>query len=119
MKILVVDDHEESAFVTKRLLSCLGHDVDVAYSGPAAIEKAATSHPDMIFLDLTMPMMDGFETCEKIRKIPALEHTIIFALTGLESSATIERAKEAGFNDIVIKATGVDALQQKIAAYQR
>lgn len=119
MRILVVDDHVESAFVARRLLSILGYEVDVAYSGPAAIEKAADFKPEIIFLDVSMPLMDGFETCAALRKMPETRDTIIIALTGMEKTQIHDRAREAGFNDIVVKATGVEALQEKIAAHTR
>lgn len=118
MKILIVDDSEISAYVTRRLLAQSGHEVEVSYEGKSAIEKAADFHPDYILMDINMPNMDGYETCKSIRNIPEMKDITIVALTGLDKDHIFVRAKESGFDDVVVKASGVEEIQKKIAVHK-
>ncbi len=103
MTVLVVDDHEDAAFATGHMVKLLGHDVELAYGGQQALDKVSQSTPDLIFLDINMPIMDGLETCKKLRSMPALNKTIIVALTGQGTDELVENCKEIGFDHHFLK----------------
>jgi DNA-binding response OmpR family regulator len=80
-KILVVDDSEDIAEVTKIVLECSGYEAVVAYDGQAGLEKAYKENPDLIILDLMLPKVDGYKFCstlkadEKYKNIPIIIFT--------------------------------------------
>ena len=111
MKVLVVDDYESAAFVTARIFEMMSHDVDVAYSGAEALNKVKNSKPDLILLDIGMPEMDGFETCQRIRNEEGLENVRIIAQTGRGDDETIDACVEAGFNEHLLKPVEIKHVQ--------
>lgn len=111
MRILIVDDYPGSAFITGRLLKHLGYEIELANDGLSGVEKARTTKPDAILLDLNMPGMDGYETCKRMRL--SLKGTLILAFTGVDNDEIKQRAKEAGFDDVVLK-ENIEDIQKKI-----
>jgi DNA-binding NtrC family response regulator len=111
-KILLVDDEEEFARTMAERLEARGLRVDVAFSGPEALEKARKKNFDAIILDLAMPGMDGIATLKKFREInPDLQ---IIILTG---QATVEKGVEAmklGAVDLMEKPADLKDLLAKI-----
>lgn len=103
MKVLVVDDYQSAATVTAHMFEMMGHDVDVAYSGLEALEKAYKSRPDLVLLDISMPGMDGIETCMRMRESRELKNIRIVAQTGRGDDETIEACVQAGFNEHLTK----------------
>jgi len=79
---MVVDDNLDAAETLSHLLELDGHLVELAHDGFAATALAVTFKPDVVFLDIGMPDMNGYETADALRKVSALEHIIIVALTG-------------------------------------
>ncbi len=92
MKILVVDDSQLVLLVMKKKLTKLGLDVCVADSGAEAVSIAQIEKPDLIFLDIMMPEMDGFETCRKIREINSLQRIPIVMLTVKRDDESVAEA---------------------------
>jgi CheY-like chemotaxis protein len=102
-KILVVDDEEDIRKLLVTLFEDAGYQVVTASDGKEALEVAKAEHPDLIFLDILMPIMDGFQTCAALRKDPETKDTFIAFLTardlpedwdkGLQSDADIYIAK--------------------------
>ena len=82
LRLLVVDDNEDAAESLAMLLRLQGHDVRVAHDGVTALEAADYFLPALIFLDIGMPGMDGYEVARRLRKMPALQNTVLAALTG-------------------------------------
>ena len=82
LRILVVDDHADSARMLKVLLRCEGHESLIAFDGPAAIEAAKLHRPDVVLLDLTLPGMSGVEVAAKLRGLPELSACRLVAVTG-------------------------------------
>jgi CheY-like chemotaxis protein len=99
----VVDDNQDAANSLTMLLRMQGHAVQVAHSGPTALEIAADFGPDIIFLDIGMPGMDGYEVARRVRTMPGLEKTVLVALTGWGQSEDRRRTAEAGFNHHLVK----------------
>jgi len=97
-RILVVDDNEDGAQSLAALLAAGGHDVSVFYNGAAALAAAATRMPEIAFLDLNMPVMDGFELAHKIRALPSGQSIQLIAVTGMGREADVMRTRAAGFD---------------------
>ncbi|HCJ66000.1 MAG TPA: two-component system response regulator [Elusimicrobia bacterium] len=102
-KILIVDDDENVRKVISRLLKNYGYDFDLAKNGAEALEKIKVSLPDLIFLDLMMPRMDGYEVCKRLKKDLLTEHLPVIILTGSGDTESKIRCLEAGANDFLTK----------------
>jgi PAS domain S-box-containing protein len=81
-RLLVVDDNQDAANSLAMLLKLQGHEVRVAFSGVAALEMTKTYSPDVVFMDIGMPGMDGYEAARRIREQPGLGKVVLAALTG-------------------------------------
>ncbi len=110
-RVLVVDDVRAMRFVTKQLLEKLGHQVYVAENGSSALEVLESFKPEVIFSDLTMPVMDGHELARQIRERKDLEHVCLVALSGYGQSSDREMAFEAGFDRHLTKPVDFQRLQ--------
>jgi len=97
-KILVVDDDELVLIAIQELLTPLGFSVTTSQSGPEALEKASGDRFDLLILDIIMPEMDGFEVCQKIRKIEPYAETPVIMLTAKSSEEDRQRGLEVGAN---------------------
>jgi two-component system, sensor histidine kinase len=102
-RILVVDDNMDAADMLAALLSIDGHEVEVAYSGQEALERAATYQPYCVFLDIGLPDMTGYEVARRMREVPGMEQAFMIALTGYGQERDRELAVDAGFNEHVVK----------------
>ncbi len=80
-----------------------GHEVKVAFSGPAALDITKVYAPDVVFLDIGMPGMDGYEVARRMRQQPGLEKVVLAALTGWGQQEDRRRTAEAGFNHHLVK----------------
>lgn len=114
-RMLVIDDSLENANSLVRLLKFLGYNVEAAYSGEEGISIAATFLPDMVFIDIGMPGIDGYETARRIKKHPECLHSILVALTGYTQPDGKRRAYEAGFDLHVSKPLGLDMLKELLS----
>ncbi len=110
-QILVVDDSHDSADSLARVLRRMGHHVETAYDGPSGRDLAQSLVPDLIFLDIGLPGMDGFEVARALRQDPALDATQIVALTGYGTTADRRRSADAGFDDHLVKPVEFDSLR--------
>ena len=102
-RILVVDDNADNADSLGRLLERMGYEAATAYDGHSALERARTFEADVIFLDLGMPGLDGFEVCRRLREQPAAKRPSIVALTGWSREEDRERTRDAGFDSHLVK----------------
>lgn len=102
-RILVVDDNEASAKVFALALSLHGYDVREAYSGKQAVETARTFLPNVAFLDLGIPMMDGFEIAAQLQAIPDLNGVFLVAVTGFSGDVHVARSRAVGFRHHLVK----------------
>ena len=94
------------------LLEEEGHWVFTADDGPSAIEHALSEEPDIILLDIGMPGMDGYAVARRLRQEPALEGTMLVAVTGYGQDEDRERAIAAGFEHHLVKPVDLDALRR-------
>ena len=102
-RLLVVDDTEVNRDLLVRRLKALGHEVETAVHGRAALETLAARPIDLVLLDIMMPEMDGFETMKAIRQNPAFARLPIIALTAKAMKGDREKCLEAGASDYLAK----------------
>jgi PAS domain S-box-containing protein len=101
--VLLVDDDGVARLLTASALAERGFRVTEAASGTAALELFASETPDIVVLDALMPELDGFATCERLRRLPGGDHVPVLMLTGLDDETSIARAYEAGATDFFVK----------------
>jgi CheY-like chemotaxis protein len=97
-RILLIDDNDDARDLMGIALEMHGHRVAMAGNGADGLALARAFRPDVIFLDLGMPVMDGFETALELRRLDGLEAVWILALSGWNDQATLARARKAGFD---------------------
>lgn len=115
-RLLVVDDNRDAAVSLAMLLRFLGNEVHVAHDGPAALELAESVKPAMVFLDLGMPGMDGFEVARRLRESHHLSGVVIAALTGWGQQEDRRRTAEGGFDHHLVKPPDPQLLKDLLAA---
>jgi len=113
-KVLVVDDNADAAWMLSLFISAHGHETAVANTGAEALALAESFCPEVVFLDLGMPQMSGFDVAMALRRIPGLAHVYIAALTGWNDKATRERVQATGFNNHLTKPADVGVVLQLV-----
>jgi CheY-like chemotaxis protein len=114
-QLLVVDDNVDAADSLAALLSLQGHEVRVARSGPAALEMVSDYRPDLVFLDIGMPGMDGYEVARRMRQVPGLAKVRLVALTGWGQHEDRRRSAQAGFDEHLVKPVEAKVLEKLLA----
>lgn len=112
--VLVVDDELTMRFLLREALQQGGFSVEEAANGQEALARFKSSKPMIVLLDVMMPVMDGFEACAAIRKMPAGEHVPILMVTGMDDIESINRAYEAGATDFVTKPINWIILSERV-----
>jgi len=115
-KILVVDDEQPIADILKFKLEKEGYSVDVANDGVEALEKVEEFKPDLILLDIMLPLMDGMEVCREVRKTSKVP---IIMLTAKDSEIDTVLGLELGANDYVTKPFSSRELLARVKAHLR
>jgi signal transduction histidine kinase len=118
-RILVVDDNIDSAESMAMMLELSGHDVAMAHDGAEAIERAKEFQPDVAFLDLGMPKLNGYEAARSIREQPWGRQILLVALTGWGQEDDKRRTREAGFDAHIVKPIDFVALEKLLATDER
>ena len=114
-RVLVIDDDHDVADSFALLLETLGATVRTAYDGPAGVGAVAAFEPDLIFVDIGMPGVDGYETARRIRSHPRERRFLLVALSGWGQKEDRLRAQEAGFDLHLTKPAPIDALKNLLA----
>ena len=114
-KILVVDDNADAAESLAALLSISGHETRMAHDGHEALQQAERFHPDIVFLDIGMPTLDGHETAKLIRRQPWGKNMVLVALTGWGQSEDRRRSKDAGFNHHLVKPADPEVVEKLLS----
>ena len=115
-RVLVVDDNRDAAETLGMLLEMLGAQVAVVHDGTSALSAVGRHRPALVFLDLGMPGMDGFEVARRIREQPDHRSTTLIALTGWGQERDRRETKAAGFDHHLIKPADFGALQALLTA---
>jgi signal transduction histidine kinase/HPt (histidine-containing phosphotransfer) domain-containing protein/ActR/RegA family two-component response regulator len=114
LRVLVAEDNPTSRMVTEALLKKLACEVDIALDGREALEKTKTHDYDIVFMDCYMPLMDGFQATQRIRRSPRTEDLPVVALTASVTEEDRARCLEAGMNDTVGKPVRISMLAKAL-----
>ncbi len=115
LRVLVVDDNVDAALTLSMILEASGHITRVAHDGIAALAVAREFLPQVAFLDIGMPGLNGYETASAMRRTEGLEHTVLVALTGWGTESDRQRSSEAGFDHHLTKPAQLKAVQDLLA----
>jgi PAS domain S-box-containing protein len=115
LRILVVDDNVDAALTLSMILDVSGHTTRVAHDGVAALKAAGEFLPQVAFLDIGMPGMNGYETASAMRRTPGLENVMLVALTGWGTESDRLRSSDAGFDHHLTKPAQPGAVQELLA----
>jgi two-component system cell cycle response regulator DivK len=114
MKILYVEDNEDNVFMLKNRLARAGHTVIVATDGEQGVAMALSERPDMILMDLSLPVLDGWQATRQIKAGPDTKHIPVIALTAHAMAGDREKALSAGCDDFDTKPVELPRLLAKI-----
>ena len=117
MKVLIVEDNEDLRDLLARILVCLDYLPMLASHGKDGLEKAIAEKPDLILMDMQMPVMDGWEATRALRANPETKKIPILATTVLFGPLEVKRCLEAGCDGYIVKPFTVMELRCKIAEY--
>jgi CheY-like chemotaxis protein len=110
LTVLVVDDNPDAAESLALVLRADGHETRVVWNGLDALDAARETRPDVVLLDLGMPFMNGYEVAHRFREDPAMQSTMLVAVTGWGSDDDRRRTQAAGFAGHLVKPIDPDAL---------
>jgi two-component system, sensor histidine kinase and response regulator len=117
-KILAVDDVPDNLILLQTILEVEGYGIDIVGDGATALEQIAESPPDLILLDVMMPLMDGFEVTRRIRNHPTLPYIPILLLTA-HTDASVVEGLDAGADDFIRKPFDQDELMARVRSLLR
>jgi len=109
-RILLIEDNPDTAHTLQMLLTLVGHDVRVAYTGPEGVRTAVDWHPDVIVADIGLPGLDGYGVAQQIRQHPALGRIPLIALTAYSAGEDRLLARASGYDHFLAKPVEPDAL---------
>jgi CheY-like chemotaxis protein len=111
-RIVVVDDNRSAAYLISKLLTMIGqHEVSVANDGEAALSTILQVAPEIVFLDIGLPGMDGYAVCRAIRLLPGGSELLLVALTGYGQAEDRLRSQEAGFDEHIVKPPSISQIR--------
>jgi CheY-like chemotaxis protein len=113
-KVLIADDDAEARASLGELLELAGHEVHVCADGQDALRVARECHPDVVFLDIEMPGLDGYAVCGHLRSLDGFAQTRVYALSGLTGSAHERRCRQEGFTGQFVKPLEISALDRLV-----
>ena len=116
MKILYVEDNDDNVYVLKNRLSRAGYTVLIAMNGEDGVAMAVSERPDLILMDLSLPVLDGWEATRRLKAADATRAIPVIALTAHAMSGDREKALEAGCEDFDTKPVDFARLRGKIQA---
>lgn len=118
-KILIVDDEEDIVEIIRYNLQQEGYETEFAYNGEEALRKAKSFHPDLIILDIMMPVKSGMEMLSSLRKEEVFKNTIVLLLTASGAESAEINGFNAGADDYVVKPVKPKVLLSRINALLR
>ena len=116
-KLLIVEDNELNRDMLSRRLIRRGYDVVLAVDGAEGLAMAGTEHPDLILLDMSLPVLDGWEVARRIKAAEATRSIPIVALTAHAMAGDEARARSAGCDDFDTKPIDIERLLGKIGSW--
>ena len=115
LTVLLVEDTEDNRFMMRRLLEMSGYNVIEAMNGEEAVKLAKSECPNLILMDLSLPVIDGLAATRLIRKLPNCHSTPIIAVSAHDTSDFQSEAIDAGCNSYVTKPIDFNELEEMIA----
>ncbi len=115
--ILVIEDNEQNLYLIRYILEDRGHEVHAAMDGQTGIEMAASLKPDLILLDIQLPIMDGYDVAKGLRRNPDLAETPIIAVTSYAMPGDKEKALAAGCTGYIEKPIDPDRFDAQVETY--
>ena len=119
MRVLVVDDNQDAADLTGEALQALGYVTCVKYDGPSALAVVQTFRPEVAVLDIGLPVMDGYELAQRLRQHPECKGIRLIAVTGYGQNSDRERARQAGFDEHLVKPINIKTLASALKQQTR
>jgi len=116
-RILVVEDQEDNRRILRDLLTSAGYEIIQAENGGEALAAAARERPDLILMDIQLPVLDGYEATRRIKADPALRAIPVIVVTSYALSGDENKARAAGCDAYVTKPFSPRALLAKIREY--
>jgi two-component system CheB/CheR fusion protein len=117
LRVLVVEDDESVARLLDMALTSKGYDVRMTPDGRTALGVASEFQPEVVLLDIGLPVMDGYELAERLRTLPGMDAVRIVAITGYGERANQRRSRVAGFDRHLVKPIDLDVLDRILAAF--
>ena len=115
-RVLVVDDNEDAGASLVMLLQIAGHETSMAHDGLAAMEAMELLRPDLVLLDIGLPVLNGYEVCRRVRQQPWGKEIKVIALTGWGQEKDRKESREAGFDGHLVKPVDYGALTSLLAS---
>jgi CheY-like chemotaxis protein/two-component sensor histidine kinase len=112
LKILLIDDNQDFTDILSSALTLLGHEVITANDGMTGIAKSRDYSPEVIFCDIGLPDMDGFEVAKRIRGEVSIQNVYMVALTGYANQSDTDKALESGFNKHLAKPVDINTIRK-------
>ncbi len=121
LRVLIVEDNRDAAYMLRKLLQSMGHEVAVAGDGKEALGLALVFKPDLVLADIGLPQMDGYAMAQALRALPEFEHTYFVAVTGYGQASDEQQSLAAGYDQHVTKPATTETLQWvlRLAAARR
>jgi CheY-like chemotaxis protein len=116
LRILIIDDNRDAADMLATLLTFSGHETYTANDGLAAVERAGRLQPDVIFMDIGLPVLNGYDAAKRIREQQSDKQPVLVALTGWGQDADRRRSEDAGFDAHLVKPVDDRVLGKLLAA---
>jgi len=114
-RILLADDNVDFVNGIGGLLRSLGHQVHISHDGTQALAAAESFAPEFAFLDIGLPGLNGYDLARALKRLPALKHTVMVAVTGWGQQKDRQQAFEAGFHHHLVKPVSIDQFQEILA----
>ncbi|MEX2137824.1 MAG: response regulator [Pirellulales bacterium] len=112
LRVLIVDENTDLAYMMSVLVQKCGHEVQIAYDGPTALKMVAALHPDVAFVDIAMPKMDGLCLARELRRSSVVDDCLLIAVTGYADADHHALGMQAGFDHYLIKPVAFRTLSE-------
>ncbi|MEK7829524.1 MAG: response regulator [Acidobacteriota bacterium] len=116
-RILIAEDDDDSRIALKLMLKLSKFDVIEARDGREAVNKIGSDKPDLVLMDLSLPVIDGLQATQEIRSQPEFQNLPIIFVTGYDNRETIDRIRAGGGTDYICKPIEFDDLKKMIETY--
>ena len=116
-RILVIEDTEDNRQILRDLLTAAGYDIVEATDGATGVAMAAELHPDLILMDIQLPVIDGYEATRRIKADPATQHIPVVAVTSYALAGDELKTREAGCDGYIAKPFSPRHLLEKVREF--